>query len=441
MKPQYNRRLSVAETFLLFGALLFSGTAAAQTVAVTGATVHTAGPAGKIENATIIISDGRIAAVGAGVTTPAGAREIDASGKIITPGLVTPFGQIGLVEVNAVEGTVDYVQRGDQFSASFDPASAYNPRSSLVATNRIEGITHAIIAPEAQRPDDLGNQSRVFSGLASVVQLRDNDYMIRNGAALVANLGETGSEVAAGSRATALMVLRTALDDARDYGSNVQAFEQGNRRQYSLSRSDLETLQRLLRGDMPLLVRANRANDISAAIRLASDYEFDLIVMGGAEAWMVADELAAAGVSVILDSLANLPESFDQLNSRLDAASILANAGVRIAIGGDGANQNHNARNITQAAGIAVANGLAWDEALVAVTLAPAQMYGVGDRIGSLEAGKRADFVIWNDDPLELTSYPDQVFIGGEAVPMESRQTLLRDRYLDRASNKPPAFR
>ena len=182
------------------------------------------------------------------------------------------------------------------------------------------------------------------------------------------------------------MVLRTALDDARDYGSNVQAFEQGNRRQYSLSRSDLETLQRLLRGDMPLLVRANRANDISAAIRLASDYQFDLIVMGGAEAWMVADELAAAGVSVILDSLANLPESFDQLNSRLDAASILANAGVRIAIGGDGANQNHNARNITQAAGIAVANGLAWDEALVAVTLAPAQMYGVGDRIGSLEA-------------------------------------------------------
>jgi imidazolonepropionase-like amidohydrolase len=156
---------------------------------------------------------------------------------------------------------------------------------------------------------------------------------------------------------------------------------------------------------------------------------------------MVAEELAAADVSVILDSLANLPDNFDSLNARLDAASILAKAGVRFAIGGDGANQNHNARNITQAAGIAVANGLSWDEALEALTLAPAEMFGVAERIGSLEAGKRADLVIWNEDPLELTSYPDQVFIGGEAVPMQSRQTLLRDRYLDRSSTEPPAFR
>lgn len=434
MKPLF-------KAILLGASFLLTGAVAAQTIAVKGATVHTAGAAGKIENATLVISDGRITAIGAGLATPAGAREIDASGKIITPGLITPFGQIGLVEVDAVEGTVDYVQRGDQFSASFDPAAAYNPRSGLVATNRIEGITHAVIAPGAQAPDELGNQSRVLSGLASVVQLSDEDYMVERGAALVANLGETGSEVAAGSRAAALMVLRTALDDARDYARNVQAFNQGNRRQYSLSRSDLEALQGLLDGEMPLLVRANRANDISSAVRLAADYELDLIVLGGAEAWMVAEELAAAGASVILDSLANLPDSFDQLNARLDAASVLAKAGVRIAIGGDGANQNHNARNITQAAGIAVAHGLSWDEALAAVTLAPAQMYGVADRIGSLEAGKRADFVIWNDDPLELTSYPDQVFIGGEAVPMQSRQTLLRDRYLDQQSNKPPAFR
>jgi imidazolonepropionase-like amidohydrolase len=156
---------------------------------------------------------------------------------------------------------------------------------------------------------------------------------------------------------------------------------------------------------------------------------------------MVADELAAAGASVILDTLANLPDTFEQLNARLDAAAILARAGVRFAIGGDGASQNHNARNITQAAGIAVANGLPWDEALRALTLAPAEMYGIAGRVGSLEAGKRADLVIWNDDPLELTSYPEQVFIAGEAVPMESRQTLLRDRYMARSSGKPPAFR
>ena len=426
---------------MLLAAFFIAGVSAAQTTAITGATVHTAGPAGKIENATIVIRDGNVAAIGTGVAVPAGSTEIKADGKIVTPGLITPFGQIGLVEVNAVEGTVDYVQRGDQFSASFDPADAYNPRSTLIATNRIEGITHAVIAPEGQEPDEFGNQSRVFSGLASVVQLSDEHYIVRRGTAFVANLGETGGTLAGGSRAAALMVLRTALDDVRDYAANVQAYEQGNRRKYSLSRNDMRALQELLDGSKPLLVKVHRASDISTAIRLADEYEFNLIVMGGAEAWMVADELAAADTSVILDTLANLPNSFEQLNARLDAAAILARAGVRFAIGGDGASQNHNARNITQAAGIAVANGLSWDDALKALTLAPAEMYGVADRIGSLEAGKRADLVIWNEDPLELTSYPEQVFIGGEAVPMESRQTLLRDRYLDRSSGKPPAFR
>jgi imidazolonepropionase-like amidohydrolase len=426
---------------LLLAALLFAGPSAAQSIAITGATVHTAGPAGTIENATIVITDGNVTAVGAGIAAPAGSREISAAGKIITPGLITPFGQIGLVEVNAVAGTVDYVQRGDQFSASFDPAGAYNPRSSLIATNRIEGITHAVIAPLAQEPDEFGNQSRVLSGLASVVRLSDSDFIVERGAAFVANLGETGGEVAAGSRSAALMILRTAFDDARDYARNVQAYEQNSRRQYSVSRSDLVALQALLDGSRPLLVRVHRASDISTATRLAAEYDLDLIVLGGTEAWMVADELAAVDASVVLDSLANLPTNFDQLNARLDAAFILSRAGVRFAIGGDGANQNHNARNITQSAGIAVANGLPWDEALRAITLAPAEIYGVADRIGSLEAGKRADLVIWNDDPLELKSYPEQVYIGGEAIAMQSRQTLLRDRYLKAGSEKPPAFR
>jgi imidazolonepropionase-like amidohydrolase len=432
---------TLIRSVLLATALLFAQTAVAQSIAITGATVHTAGPAGTVENATIVITDGDVTAVGSDVSAPDGFREIDASGKIITPGLITPFGQIGLVEVNAEENTVDFIQRGDQFSASFDPADAYNPRSSLVATNRIEGITHAVIAPLPREPDVLGNQSRVFSGLASVVRLTDDDYIVERGAAFVANLGETGGQIAAGSRGAALMILRAALDDARDYARNVQAYEQGSRRPYSLSRSDLVALQALLDGSKPLLVRAHRASDIATAIGLAAEYDLDLIVLGGVEAWMVADELAAADASVILDSLANLPGSFEQLNARLDGASVLSKAGVRFAIGGDGASQNHNARNITQAAGIAVANGLSWDEALRALTLAPAEMYGVADRIGSLEAGKRADLVIWNDDPLELTSYPEQVYIGGEAIPMESRQTLLRDRYLKAGSNKPPAYR
>lgn len=419
---------------------LLATVAQAELTAVTGARVHTIGPAGTIENGTVLFEDGRIVAVGSGVEVPDGARTIDASGRIVTPGLFSPMGQIGLVEVDAVTGTVDFVQRGERYSASFDVASAYNPRSTLVATNRIEGITHAVIAPAPSWPDELGNRSEVFSGLASVVNLGDRDFLVARNVAMVANLGETGGALAAGSRARALMVLRTALDDARDYARNREAWERRARRDYSLSGADLEALQGVLDGTRPLLIDVNRASDILRAVELAREYDLRIVVVGGAEAWMVADRLADANVPVILDAIGNLPRDFDHLNARLDGASRLADAGVRFAIGGHGAAQNHNARNITQSAGIAVANGLDREDALAAITLTPAEIYGVADQLGSLEPGKRADLVIWEDDPLELTSFPVAVYIGGEAVPMRSRQTLLRDRYLDLDTPRPPAF-
>ncbi|HLT91909.1 MAG TPA: amidohydrolase family protein [Woeseiaceae bacterium] len=434
------RRLDVIRSALAVAAVTLAATAHAEVLAVTHARVHTVGPAGTIENGTLLVEDGRILAVGSGVEVPDGARTIDASGQVVTPGLFTPMGQIGLVEVNAVRGTVDYVQRGEQFSASFDPMSAYNPRSTLVATNRIEGITHALVAPAPSWPDELGNRSTVFSGLASVVNLGDEDVLVARNVAVVANLGETGGGVAAGSRARAFMVLSTALDDARDYARNRAAYERRERRDYSLSRADMEALQGVLDGTRRLLVRVNRASDIVRAVELAEAQELEIVVVGGVEAWMVADRLAEADVPVILDALGNLPRDFDHLNARLDAASLLAEAGVRFAIGGHGAAQNHNARNITQSAGIAVANGLPWEKALAAITLAPAEIYGVAGEIGSLEPGKRADFVIWDDDPLELRSFPAAVYIGGKAVPMQSRQTLLRDRYLELDGARPPAF-
>jgi imidazolonepropionase-like amidohydrolase len=429
-------RLSLSALLLVLAA----GAAHAEVTAVTGARIHTVGPAGTIENGTVLFESGRILAVGSEVEVPDGARVIDASGKIVTPGLFTPMGQIGLVEVDAVTGTVDYIQRGAGYSASFDPSSAYNPRSTLVATNRIEGITHALIAPAPSWPDELGNTSEVFSGLASVVNLGDSDFLIASDVAMVASLGETGGALAAGSRARAFMVLRTALNDARDYAGNRAAYERRQRRDYSMSRADLEALQGVLDGTRRLLVNVNRANDIVQALELAREYELRLVIVGGSEAWMVADRLADANVPVILDGLGNLPRDFDHLNARLDSASLLEKAGVRFAIGAAGAAQNHNARNITQSAGIAVANGLDWNAALASITLAPAEIFGVADEIGSIEPGKRADFVIWQADPLELTSFPAAVYIGGEAVPMQSRQTLLRDRYLDLDSARPPAF-
>jgi len=414
--------------------------ASAQTTAITGATVHTVGPEGTLENATIVIENGRIAEVGTGIQVPAGAEVIDASGKIITPGLFSTMGQIGLSEVGAVTGTNDAVQRGDDFSAGFDVADAYNRRSVVIPISRIDGITRALIAPRAGRPDEQGNSSRVLSGLASVVQLGDSgDYLTKHGVAVIVNLGETGSAVAAGSRAAAIQELRAALTDALDYRRNKAAYERGDWREYSVSSADLVALVSVVEGNRSMIFAANRASDIETVIKLASEFSLSAIIIGGAEAWMLADELAAANVSVIIDGTANLPGNFDRINARLETGGILAAAGVRVAFGAGA--QTHQARNITQSAGNAVANGMDWDAALEAVTLAPAEMYGVAAEVGSIEPGKSADLIIWGADPLELTSYPEQVFIQGESVPMESRQTLLRDRYLQTDTDKPPAFR
>lgn len=423
--------------------LLVPGLLAAEPLAITGATVHTVGPRGTLEAATILVDDGRIVAVGRDIDIPAGTERIDATGKIVTPGLFSAIGNVGVTEVSGVDGTVDYVQRGDRYTASFDIADAYNPASTLIPVNRLEGVTRAAVLPAGSgSPDELGNASRILSGLGAIVQFgTTGDPLVRRRAALVVNLGESGGRMAGGSRAAALLELRTALDDALDYAGHRAEFDSGDRREYSLSRADLEALQDVIEGRIPVVAHADRASDIRVLVELAADYRLPLIIAGGAEAWLLAGELAQANVGVILSAVNNLPGNFDELNVRLDAGVVLEAAGVPVTFGASRNMHDHNARNITQAAGIAVANGLTWEAALRAITLTPAELYGVADASGSIEPGKDADLVLWTDDPLELTSYPEQVWIRGAEVPMESRQTLLRDRYLDRADNRPPAFR
>ena len=420
-----------------FALLALALPAASDMTAIVGGKVHTVGPQGTIENATVLIVDGRIAAVGSDISVPPGAKTIDAKGKIVTPGLFSPFGQLGLVEVGFSAGPLDYAQRGTQFTAGFDVADAYNPRSTLIPVNRIEGVTRAVVAPTPGYPDENGS-GHILAGLAAIVNLGDHNVLDQRGAAMVVVLGEGGSYFAGGTRTAAWLTLRNSLDEAIDYREYKDDFERGMRRDYVHSMNDLEALQGVINGNTPIIVSVGRASDIEVLIDFVDEYSVTAIIIGGSEAWMLADELAAASIAVIVGPSANLPGSFDDINARFGSASILVAAGVKVAIA-DSDSQTHNARNMTQSAGIAVANGLDWDAALRAITLTPAEIYGMAATTGSIETGKAADVVIWPGDPLELTNYPEAVFINGEAIPMVSRQTLLRDRYLQ--TDKPPAYR
>ena len=408
---------------ILFGAAmtaLLTAPLAAQTIAIEGGTVYTSTGA-PIENGTVLIRDGRIVAVGANVEVPAGATRIDASGKIVTPGLFASETQIGLSEVGAVQETNDYrMQDEDQVTAAFNVADGINPRSIVIPVTRIAGVTTAVSEPAGG----------LVSGEGVVIDLVGDDLddmLIKSPVAMFAHIGESAQSAGGGARAGETMRLRELLEDARAYAQRRGEFERGATREFAASRLDLEALQSVLRREIPLVIEAHRASDIRTALQIADEYNIRLIIQGGTEGWMVADELARARVPVVVKVLQNLPESFERLGARYDNAALLHQAGVPIAITtGD----THNARNITQEAGNAVAYGLPYDAALRAITLSPAEIWGVADTHGSLDPGKVANVAVWSGDPLELLTSVEHVFISGREIPLVSRQTELRDRYL-----------
>jgi imidazolonepropionase-like amidohydrolase len=405
----------------LVAALTATPAAAIDTVLVRGATVHTLGEAGVLEHTDVLMRGRRIAEVGRNLAIPEGAAVFEAAGRIVTPGLFDAHSYLGLLEIESEKPTVDNQAPSPLFSAALDMADAVNPRSTLIPVNRIEGLTRAMAAPSA------ADGGRLIHGLGAVIHLGGvDDYLTRPRAAMFASFGEAGATLAGGSRAAALLNLREAFDEARG------RLRQGRIPQ--LSHLDAAALQPLLAGQIPLVLNVHRASDIEAALRLAKAYGLRLVIHGGAEAWLVADQLAAAQVPVIFDPTRNLPERFEALNLRIDAAARLHRAGVAMAFTEA---ESHNARNLRQLAGIAVAHGLPHAAALTAITRTPAEIYGLGGELGQIRPGYRGDLVIWDGDPLEVTSYPVQVFIDGEAVAPHSRQTQLRDRYLQRLRSSP----
>lgn len=389
----------------------------AQTIAITGGTVYpVSGP--KIDNATVLIQNGRIAAVGANVTIPAGATRIDARGKWITPGLFDGAGQIGLTEIGAVQNDNEGTQRGSDVTAAFNVAEGINPASNLIAVTRIEGITTTLAAPGGG----------LILGQAVVIDLDGatiGDMVVKTPAAMVIDLSEGSKDAGGGSRAGVAARLRRVFNDALEYSRRKADYTRAQMQELAAPAADLEALLPVLRGTLPVVIYANRRSDIQTALRIGREYHLKLILAGVAEGWEIASEIATAGVPVLVHPLENIP-SFDALGVRYGNAAQLARAGVKVALL---ETDTHNSRNLRQEAGNAVSYGMPWDQALRAVTLTPAEVLGVADRYGSLEAGKVANVVVWSGDPFEFSTAVEHVYIRGREIPLESRQTQLLDRY------------
>lgn len=407
-------RTAVGAAVLIAGALSGVTTVQGQTVAITGATVYpVSGP--KISNATIVIQNGRISAIGASVVVPAGATRVDAAGKWITPGLIHANANAGL-GVAGLNGQQEGGVQGE-VNPSFNPAEGVDPAAFTIPIARTGGITGALLVPGG--PFMPGQIPAVnYAGD------RIEDMIVRKNAALSLDLSDNSKGAGGGSRAGTMARIRRLFNDALEYSRRRPEFLKGNIQPLSAPASELEALLPMLRGEVPLAVSANRRIDLENALRLKQEYRIRMVIYGAVEGWQLAKEIAAAGVPVIIEPNRDIP-SFDGLGARLDNGTLLREGGAQVIIAqGDPGGE----RNLRYAAGNAVRNGMSWDDALKAITQNPAAAFGLAD-YGTLEPGKVANLVVWSGDPFEFASVAEKVYIKGSEVPLWTRENDLREKY------------
>ncbi len=400
---------------------------AGQTIAITGATIYpVSGP--KIERGTVLVRDGRIVAVGADVAIPGDARRIDGGGKVVTPGFFHAQSALGLgvgrslaeesdEEYTAIGGTTDGGQSGE-INASFNVLAGVDPNGIAFPVARMGGITTAVVMPSGG----------LIAGQAIVLRLAGHssgEMLVRSPVGMVVDLSDGSRSAGGGSRAGALARLRSVLQDAAELRRRPADWSQNRIQPLGAPARELEALYPVLDGSLPVYVQARRQSDIENAVQLAQEFRLRLIIRGGTEAWRVAGVLASARVPVVLDSRDNIP-SFDGLQARSDNAALLREAGVTVILAGQDPGGQMNLRF---EAGHAVRNGMQWEDALAAVTIAPAEAFGLGQEMGSLAPGKAADLVLWSGDPFEFSTGAELVLIRGQEVPLTSRMTELRERY------------
>jgi hypothetical protein len=394
---------------------LAAASAQAADILIRDASVHTMTGAGVLEHTDILIRDGRIAELGAHLAAPAGAQVIEAAGRPVTPGFFGGLGRLGIEEIGEEPTVDDYALKLGSMRPEFDVTLAFDPESPVIGVGRLGGVTFAQLAPSSD-----GKGSTIVSGQGALVR---TDGSVAPNRALFIDLGGDANALSGGSRAAQYMLIEQAFTEVREPKLILM------NDQRLLTPAGRQTLAVYASGKGRIVFKANRAADIRQVIRLAQKEKLAVAIRGGAEAWRVAAELAAAKIPVILDPLDDLPESFDSVGATLENAARLERAGVTIAFSFNDP-EPHNIRKLRQAAGIAVAAGLPHEAALAALTRNPAEIFGVADKNGSLARGRSADLVLWSGDPLEVTSLPDAVFVQGVPQAMRSRQTELRDRYL-----------
>jgi len=384
-------------------------------IVLKGASVFT-GEGALVENATIVIDGNRISAVGTEVRIPEGARVIDAKGAVVTPGLVDAVSRLGVQDVSLEASTVEGTSgpEGGPVRASLRVADTYNPASFTIPVARGGGITSAVVSP---RGGVISGQS-IWVDLVAKQPIRER--------ALALHVSVQGIGAKPGARSRAFHVLREALEDARLYRANRGPYITRKLRELSISAADLGAIERALDRELKVAIHVDRASDIRGVLALVKEHRLDAILVGAAEGWKVRDEIRRAGVPVLVDPLANLPASFNRLQARDDNAALLHEAGVPVGITllGDA----HRAHRLRWAAGNAVADGLPYEAALAAITRIPAQAFGITDA-GAIAPGALANLVVWNGDPLEVTTWPTHLFTRGEQIDLRSRQDLLTERY------------
>ena len=414
--------------FLIF-IFIHNGLTNAESVLIQNVTIFD----GKTNNpyvGNVLIEDNKISRVSS--SNMRGDKVIDATGKILTPGIIATDTDIGIVEIGALSVTRD--DSSDLYQIGFSIYDAFNPNSVLIPWNRSNGITSVMTLPQ--------NTDSPIGGLGSFFVLDSNIEV--NGIkdnVMIGRVGGSGSK----SRAETFAIIEDLLEfasslnlkDMESYKDIADLIDESPIAEtMDLHPRDIKALYNLVNDDLPLIISANRASDLLKLIDLKLKYDLNLIIMGAQEAGLVADKIAKNNIPLIINPINNIPESFDELAANIELAAYLEKQGITLMFN---APRSHNFHLIRQGAGVAVANGMSYAGALRALTSSPVEVFNLGDR-GEIVAGKVADLIIWDADPLEPSSMPEKVFINGKDIDLTSRMTRLTDRYI-KNKDKPSNYR